>query len=387
MNTEQPMKIVIAPDSFKDSLTALEVAQAIRTGWARVWPDVDYVLVPMADGGEGTVQSLIDATGGSIINKKVKGPLGTSVNGFFGLLGDGQTAVIEMAAAAGLEYLSESERNPLITTSYGVGELILAAMDHGARHIILGLGGSATNDGGCGMAQALGVHLLDNEGSPLPPGGQSLSNLSAIDDREKDRRIADCRFDIATDVTNPLTGRLGASAVFAPQKGASPAEVESLDRALAHFAAIVRRDLKMDIEQVPGTGAAGGLGAGALCFLKGTIRPGIEWVIHETQLERKMGGASLVITGEGKIDSQTIYGKTPIGVAHCANKLGIPVLALAGSLAKDSSVVLEHGMDALFSIVPGACSLAQAISDAKENIERVAENLARFWQLAARSHQ
>ncbi|MCO7124979.1 glycerate kinase [Sporolactobacillus shoreicorticis] len=375
-------KIVIAPDSFKESLSALEVAQSIQEGLHKVWPDADYVLVPMADGGEGTVRSLVDALNGELIHKQVTGPLGEPTEAFYGLINDNHTAVIEIAAAAGLEHLKKAERNPLIATTYGVGELIHSAMDHGARHIILGLGGSATNDGGCGMAQALGARLLDAEGQELSAGGSALIHLDTIDLSGLDPRLKEVRFEAATDVTNPLTGSKGASAIFGPQKGADPDEVIRLDQALARFAMIVRRDHKSEIETVPGSGAAGGLGAGAFFFLNSTIHPGIELVIKESGLEEKISDATLVITGEGKIDGQTIFGKTLIGVAKCAKRHYVPVIAFAGSLAEGSESVSEHGIDALFSIVPGIVSLDQALKDTRVNLIRTAANIARVWQIA-----
>lgn len=386
MHTEK-MKIVIAPDSFKESLSALEAAEAIQKGLEKVWPEAEFVLVPMADGGEGTVQSLIDATRGTRINQEVCGPLGQRVSGFFGLLGNGKTAVIEMAAAAGLEYVPQEKRNPMITTTYGVGELIRAALDRGARHILLGLGGSATNDGGCGMAQALGARLLDKHGQAIGHGGAALRDLETIDLADYDPRIAETTFEIATDVTNPLTGKRGASAVFGPQKGASPEDVLLLDQGLKHYAEVVKRDLNLLIDDVPGAGAAGGLGAGALCFLQGTILPGIDLVIKETKLEEKMRRASLVITGEGKIDGQTIYGKTPVGVARTAKKQHIPVIALAGSLAEGCSAVYDHGIDAFFSIVSGAIPLKEALRSARENLIRTSENVAHVWTLAEKSYK
>jgi glycerate kinase len=376
------MKIVIAPDSFKESMTALEAAEAVKSGLSRVWPDADYLLVPMADGGEGTVQSLIDATNGRRIDIEVTGPAGKPVPSFFGLLGDGKTAVIEMAAAAGLEYLTPSERRPLKTTTYGVGQLILAALDRGARHILLGLGGSATNDGGAGMAEALGARLLDASGKPVGPGGAALNRLASINMTHFDSRIAGTRFEIASDVTNPLTGTNGASAIFGPQKGASPEDVRLLDQALAHYAAVINKDLHLSVRDVPGSGAAGGLGAGALCFLKGVIRPGIDLVIRQTQLDKKMSGAALVITGEGRIDGQTIFGKTPIGVARTAKKSRIPVIALAGSIGKGYEAVFQHGIDTVFPIVPGVTSLDEALHSGAANLTRTAENVARLWNLA-----
>ncbi|SFG72870.1 glycerate kinase [Sporolactobacillus nakayamae] len=375
-------KIVIAPDSFKESLTALEAAQAIQEGLMHVWPDADYELVPMADGGEGTVRSLVDALHGEIVEQTVTGPLGSPLTAFYGLVNNGRTAVIEMAAASGIEHTKPEERDPLTATTYGVGELIRSAMDHGARHMILGLGGSATNDGGCGMAQALGARLLDRDGNELPRGGAALIHLNSIDLTKLDLRIKNVRFEAATDVTNPLTGTKGASAVFGPQKGASRHDVAELDQALKRFAEIVMRDFNTEIDQVSGSGAAGGLGAGTLFFLNSSIRPGINLVIKESGLERKLSNAALVITGEGKIDGQTIYGKTPIGVARCAKQQHIPVIALAGALADGCDAVYAHGIDALFSIVPGAIPLDQALKDARANLIRTSSNIARVWQLA-----
>ncbi len=373
------MKIVIAPDSFKESMTALQAADAIERGWKQVLPDGEFVKVPMADGGEGTVQSLVDATNGSIRKRSVTGPLGTQVDAFYGILGDGKTTVIEMAAASGLHLVPAEERNPLVTTTKGTGELILAAVEEGAENIIIGIGGSATNDGGAGMAQALGARLLDKSGTDLQPGGGSLANLERIDISQVDDRLKSVSFMIACDVNNPLTGEKGASAVFGPQKGATPEMVRTLDQNLGHYAGIIQRDLGKDIETIPGAGAAGGLGAGLLAFLSAELRPGIDIVIEASGLEDKVSGADLVITGEGKIDSQTIYGKTPIGVAAVAKKYDIPVIAIAGFAGPDADVVFDHGIDALFSIVPGPVSLAEAFENAETNTERVSRNIAKVW--------
>lgn len=375
-------KIVIAPDSFKESLTALEAAEAIRDGLRQVWPNAEYVLVPMADGGEGTVRALVDALHGEIITQTVTGPLGTPTAAFYGLINHGHTAVIEMSAAAGIEKTGPESRDPLHATTYGVGELIRSALDHGANHIILGLGGSATNDGGCGMAQALGARLLDNGGNELSEGGASLIHLETIDLSRMDQRLNHVRVEAATDITNPLTGPEGASAVFGPQKGATPDMVRLLDQALTRFARIVARDYHIDINSPPGSGAAGGLGAGALFFLKSSIRPGIDLVIKESGLEQKMADAALVITGEGKIDGQTVFGKTPVGVAQCAKRAHLPVIALAGSLGEGCEAVYDHGIDALLPIVPGPVSLDQALHHARFNLIRTAANTARLWQLA-----
>ncbi|MCU9615150.1 glycerate kinase [Caldibacillus lycopersici] len=370
------MKIVIAPDSFKESLTALEVAVAIEKGFKKVYPEASFVKVPMADGGEGTVQALVDATNGRIIVKTVTGPLGEPVKAFFGILGDSKTAVIEMAAASGLHLVPMSKRNPLLTTSRGTGELILAALEEGVNHIIIGLGGSATNDGGAGMVSALGARLLDVEGNSIGEGGGSLNLLHTIDISSLDPRLQQVKMEVACDVTNPLIGPHGASAIFGPQKGATSEMVQQLDENLAHYAKIIERKLGKQIAEVPGAGAAGGLGGGLIAFLDAEINSGIQIVLAATKLEESLRGADLVITGEGKIDSQTIYGKTPIGVAETAKRFGIPVVAIAGNVAKDSEVVLEHGIDGLFSIVPGIVTLTESLENAAENIERLARNIA-----------
>ncbi|RKY00394.1 glycerate kinase [Candidatus Poribacteria bacterium] len=375
------MRVVIAPDSFKGSLTALEVANAVEEGLKRVIPDLEAVKVPMADGGEGTVQSLVDATGGRIIKRTVTGPLGEKVEAEFGILGDGVTAVIEMASASGLPLVPPEKRNPMVTTTYGTGELIKAALDMGCRRFIIGIGGSATNDGGAGMAQALGVKLLDKDGKQIPFGGGGLLKLERIDISTLDPRIKESEIVVACDVDNPLTGPRGAARVYAPQKGATPEMVEILDRALKRFAEIVRRDLGKDVENVPGAGAAGGLGAGLMAFLNAKLRSGVEIVIETVKLEEKMRGADLVITGEGGIDSQTVFGKTPIGVAKTAKKFDLPVIAIAGGISDDASVLYEHGIDAMVSIIPRPMSLEEAISRGAELVADAAERAARLLLL------
>ncbi|SMY36728.1 Glycerate 2-kinase [Photobacterium malacitanum] len=375
------MKIIIAPDSYKESLTAMEVATAIETGFRQVMPTAEYIKLPMADGGEGTVQSLIDATNGTIIQHAVTGPLGEQVPGFFGIMGDGKTAVIEMAAASGLHLVTPEQRNPLLTTSYGTGELILAALDHGVEHIIVGIGGSATNDGGIGMAQALGVQLRDSNGQPLGFGGQALAQLATIDISHIDPRLATIKLEVACDVDNPLCGPKGASQVFGPQKGATPAMVVELDKNLAHYAAIMHRDLAIDVKHMAGAGAAGGMGAALLGLFNAQLRSGIEIVIDAVNLETIVKDADLVITGEGRIDSQTIHGKTPIGVARTAKKFNKPVIGIAGCLSQDCGVVHQHGIDAVFSIVPAAMNLEQAFKDAAINVELTARNVAAMYCL------
>ena len=375
------MKIIIAPDSYKESLTAMEVATAIEAGFRQVMPTAEYIKLPMADGGEGTVQSLVDASNGTIIEHQVTGPLGEQVPAFFGIMGDDKTAVIEMAAASGLHLVSPNLRNPMLTTSYGTGELILAALDHGVDHIIVGIGGSATNDGGIGMAQALGVQLLDNKGQALGFGGQALAQLASIDITTVDPRLAHIKLEVACDVDNPLCGKKGASHIFGPQKGATPAMVAELDQHLAHYAAIIKRDLAIDVKDMAGAGAAGGMGAALLGLFNAQLRSGIEIVIDAVHLGDIIKDADLVITGEGRIDSQTIHGKTPIGVARTAKKYHKPVIGIAGCLSQDYGVVYDHGIDAVFSVVPAAMSLEHAFNNAAVNVELTARNIAAIYCL------
>ena len=370
------MKIVIAPDSYKESLSALEVAQAVEAGFRQVFPDADYVLVPVADGGEGTVDAMVAATGGRKETVTVSGPLGEPVEAFYGLTGDGDTAVIEMAAASGLALVPPDRRNPLLTSSRGTGELIRAALDAGARRFILGIGGSATNDGGAGMVQALGVRLLDLEGRELDGSGGDLARLERIDVSALDPRLAECRIEVACDVDNPLTGARGASAVFGPQKGATPEMVQVLDANLARLARIVGRDLGVAVDTVPGAGAAGGMGAAMLAFFGATLKPGIEIVTAAVDLDDHVRDADLVITGEGRIDFQTVHGKTPIGVARVAKRHGKPVIGIAGSLGAEVGVVHAHGIDAVFSVLSKPCTLDEALRDAAANVELTARNVA-----------
>ncbi|WP_305403160.1 glycerate kinase [Photobacterium leiognathi] len=376
------MKIIIAPDSYKESLTAMEVATAIENGFRQVIPNAEYIKLPMADGGEGTVQSLVDASNGTIIEHSVTSPLGEQVNGFFGLMGDGKTAIIEMAAASGLHLVSPDLRNPMLTTSFGTGELILAALDKGVEHIIVGIGGSATNDGGIGMAQALGVRFLDENNKQISYGGGALDRLHHIDISNIDPRLVSVRLEVACDVDNPLCGEKGASQVFGPQKGATPEMVTQLDNNLAHYAEIIKRDLGKDVKDMAGAGAAGGMGAALLGLFNAQLRPGIEIVMDAVNLADALKDADLVITGEGRIDSQTIHGKTPIGVAHTAKRFNKPVIGIAGSLSYDCNVVHEHGIDAVFSVVPRSVSLAEALAEAAINVELTARNVAAIYALA-----
>ncbi|WP_318515908.1 glycerate kinase [Photobacterium leiognathi] len=376
------MKIIIAPDSYKESLTAMEVATAIENGFRQVIPNAEYIKLPMADGGEGTVQSLVDASNGTIIERSVTGPLGEQVNGFFGLMGDGKTAIIEMAAASGLHLVSLELRNPMLTTSFGTGELILAALDKGVEHIIVGIGGSATNDGGIGMAQALGVRFLDKNNKQISYGGGVLDRLHHIDISNIDPRLVSVKLEVACDVDNPLCGEKGASQVFGPQKGATPEMVTQLDNNLAHYAEIIKRDLGNDVKDMAGAGAAGGMGAALLGLFNAQLRPGIEIVMDAVNLADVLQDADLVITGEGRIDSQTIHGKTPIGVARTAKRFNKPVIGIAGCLSYDCNVVHEHGIDAVFSVVPRSVSLAEALAEAAINVELTARNVAAIYALA-----
>ncbi|MBB1607482.1 MULTISPECIES: glycerate kinase [unclassified Pseudomonas] len=375
------MKLVIAPDSFKESLSAPEVAAAIARGWSRARPLDEILLRPMADGGEGTVDAVLAATGGERRECAVRGPLGASVQAHWGWLEEG-AAVIEMAAASGLHWVAPQQRDATRTTSYGTGELIRAALDAGARKIILGLGGSATNDGGMGLLQALGVRFLDERGEPLGDGGAALAGLHAIDLAGLDPRLAGVEVEVAADVNNPLCGEHGASAVFGPQKGASPEQVRQLDAALARYAEVAARTLGQDHSLFPGVGAAGGLGFAARAFLRARFRPGVELVAEVSGLAEALQGADLAITGEGRLDEQSLHGKTPIGVARLAREAGVPLIALAGSLGKGYGRLHEAGIAAAFSLVPGPISLAEAMAGAAGELEARAEELARLWSLA-----
>jgi glycerate kinase len=373
------MRFVIAPDSFKGSASAREVAQAIAEGLKAALPDAVCDLVPMADGGEGTVDALVAATGGRIVSVRVTGPLGEPVDSFFGILGDGETAVIEMAAAAGLPLVPPEKRNPMVTTTYGVGELMRAALDAGCRRLIIGIGGSATNDGGAGMAQALGVRLLDEQGNEIGFGGGALERLARLDLSDFDRRVWDAEILVACDVTNPLTGPNGASAVYGPQKGATPEMVRQLDANLRHYAAVLQRDLGVEVETVAGAGAAGGLGAGLLAFCRAQLRRGVELVIHAVRLPERVQKADLVITGEGCLDFQTGFGKVPHGVAQVAKRYGKSVIALVGQLGEGAERCRQWGIDACFPILSKPMSEQEAMANAIPLLRRAAEELG--WLL------
>jgi len=371
------LKVVIAPDSFKGSLTAAEACDAIETGFRKVFPDVQIIKVPMADGGEGTVRSLVDSTGGQMVFCDVTGPLGEKVKAFYGILGDGITAVIEMASASGLPLVPKDRKNPCLTTTYGTGELIKAAIDKGCRRLIIGIGGSATNDGGAGMAEALGIKFLDVNGSQIKRGGGFLGSLNTIDMSGLDPRVNETEFIIACDVDNPLTGSKGASAVYGPQKGATAEMVQVLDRGLSNFADVIKRDIGIDVKDIPGAGAAGGLGAGLIAFTSAKLKKGIEIVIDITGFKEKLEGADLVITGEGKTDFQTLFGKTPIGVANCAKEKDLPVIVISGGYSEDAVHLYKHGIDSLNTIVKGPCSIDDAIKRARDLMRDAAESVAR----------
>ena len=375
------MKFVIAPDSFKGGLTAKQAAETMARGIKRIYPNAEYELVPMADGGEGTVQSLVDATGGQLITARVHNPFNELTKADYGMLGDGKTAVIEMAAASGIQFINSQTSNPLITTTYGTGELILDAIDRGASKIIIGIGGSATVDGGAGMAQALGVKLLKADGTAIGFGGGSLSDLDHLDISQIDPRVLKTTIAIASDVTNPLTGADGAAAVFGPQKGATPKMVKVLDKGLHHYAQVIARDTGKNVEDLPGAGAAGGLGAGLLAFTNAQMQHGVDLVIAATKLRNKASGADFVFTGEGGIDFQTKFGKTPYGVAQACKSVApnAPVIALAGNIGKGvESLYTADAIDAIFSTPAGAKSLEQALADAENDIAQTAENVARL---------
>ncbi|MFC2017505.1 glycerate kinase [Chloroflexota bacterium] len=372
------MKIVIAPQSFKGSLSAQEVAQAIARGIKRVLANAETIMVPMADGGEGTVEVLIYNTHGQIMSTEVTGPLGEKVKAKWGILGDGVSAVVEMAAASGITLMPPEKLNPLVATTYGTGELIRTALDASCRRLIIGIGGSATNDGGAGMAQTLGARLLDNKDEELPWGGAALAMLNRIDISGLDRRLAECQVITACDVTNPLCGEQGASRIYGPQKGATEKMCQQLDEALTNYAKVIKRDLGIDVMDIPGAGAAGGLGAGLVAFLGAQLIPGIEIVSQVVGLTDYLKETALVFTGEGRIDTQTLFGKTVAGVAAKAKTLHIPVVAIAGEVAGDYGAIYQHGIDAVLSIAPGPISLKESVANTERLITDAAERAVRL---------
>lgn len=375
------MNILIAPDSFKDSLSALKVASALGRGIQKILPGARCMLVPMADGGEGTVQSVIDATGGEKIGVRVLDPLMREITASYGITGDGKSAVIEMAAASGIELLKKSERDPWITSTFGTGQLILDALNRGCGRIMVGIGGSATNDGGTGMAQALGVKFGGETGTINVQGGGALDRVDRIHMEGLDPRIADTQVIVACDVSNPLTGPLGASAVYGPQKGAGEEMVRHLDRNMSHFAAAIHDQLGRNVSDVPGAGAAGGLGAGLMAFLDARLVQGFEMVAGVVGLEEKIKGADLVITGEGKMDAQTRFGKTPFGVARMAKRMGKTVIGVAGALESESTVLYESGFDLLMPIQEKPCELEYSLKNSEQLLERTGERIARLIKM------
>jgi glycerate kinase len=366
------MKVLISPDSFKDSLTSVEAAQAIAAGLQRASEDFEVRMIPVADGGEGTVQAIVSSTNGQININLVHDPLMRVVEAQWGITGSGNTAVIEMAAASGIELLEDNERNPWHTTTFGTGELIKYALDKGCRRFIIGIGGSATNDGGIGMAMALGVKFYNSNNKEIGFGGGALSELDYIDTSGLDQRINQSEFIIACDVTNPLTGKNGASFVYGRQKGADKQMQQKLDDNLKKYASLIKSSLHIEVDCMPGAGAAGGLGAGMFAFLGGKLQRGFDIVQNEVNLHEHCQWADIIITGEGKMDNQTQYGKTPFGVAQIARKYDKDVLALCGTLGKDYSELYKHGFKAIFSIVDKPMDLQLALSRANELLEKTA---------------
>ena len=372
------MKILVAPQEFKGSISALSAAEAGKTGILRVFPQAEVVLCPVADGGDGTLETLVEVSGGEVRTCSVQNPIGETIQAQWGAMGDGVTAVIEMARTSGLALLSLAERDPLNASTYGLGQAISKALDDGFRRFIVGIGGSATNDAGAGMAQALGANLLDGYGNAINFGGAALANLQTVDISNMDSRIKKSKFLVACDVSNPLTGLEGASAVYGPQKGATPKMVRSLDDALSNFATVVKKDLKKDVSEISGAGAAGGLGAGMMAFMGAELKAGVDIVLDTVNLREKLSSVDLVITGEGGMDFQTVYNKAPIGVARIASEHNIPTIAIAGLLGSNFKIVHEHGIRAATSIVNGPITLEEASDRAFELISDSVEESLRF---------
>jgi glycerate kinase len=372
------MKIIVCPDSFKGSLSSIDAAEAISRGIKLAAPDSTIVIIPIADGGEGTVDALVRATNGRICRVKAHDPLLREIDSFYGVMGDGKMAAIEMAAASGLVLLSDDERNPMVTSTYGTGELISSALDLGVEKIVIGIGGSATNDGGTGAMSALGAKFLDEYGRTLPPGGAALIDLAHIDMSGFKFPKDKIKIEAACDVTNPLCGPTGASAVYGPQKGATPEMVEKLDAALHNYAQVLLQDLGKDISLMPGAGAAGGMGAGLAAFMDADLRSGIDMVLDAANFDEALIGADLVITGEGRIDEQTACGKTIGGVLKRASAKGVPVVAIAGSVSGDIHALLDSGLTEAYSIMQGSVSLDHAISCAAELVESLAADITRL---------
>ena len=372
------MRVLIAPDSFKDSLSAVNVCKAIAEGLQEGCPYIEVEICPMADGGEGTVAALVEATGGHIVHCEAQDALGRPIDSFYGILGDGVTAIIEMAAASGIELLEFHERNPWETSTYGTGQLIAHALDNGCQSIIVGIGGSATNDGGTGMAAALGYRFLDARGNELEMKGSTTGMVSAIDTSLVHPKLGKCGFYAACDVKNPLIGEHGASRVYGPQKGGTPEMIEKLDANLTHLAGILQRDLLKNVAELPGSGAAGGLGGGLVAFCNARLKPGIDLIKEVTHLDEKIAQADWVITGEGKIDSQTQYGKTPMGISSSAARFNKPVIALAGTLGEGYESLYDNGFTAIFSIVDKPMPLQEAIQQTQHLLKQKSMAIGRI---------
>ncbi|MDA3732139.1 glycerate kinase [Niameybacter massiliensis] len=377
------MKIVVAIDSLKGSLTSIEAGNAIKQGILNIDHTAQVIIKPLADGGEGTAQALVSGMGGSMQTLEVTGPLKERVNARYGMLEGHETAIIEMAEAAGLPLVPMNDRNPLYTTTYGVGEIIRKCIEEGCRKFIVGIGGSATNDAGIGMLMALGFKFIDINGQEVGQGGQGLEQIVGIDTSKVLPELRECEFKIACDVDNPLYGENGAAAIYGPQKGATPEMVERLDQGLRNFAEVVKTFKQQDFSQVPGAGAAGGLGFGFMAFLNGKLESGIQIILKEIKLEEDLKDADLVITGEGRLDNQTAMGKAPIGVAKLAKKYNLPVLGFAGALANEAKKCNEEGIDAYFSIVNAAMSLEDAMNpeNAKQNMTKTVEQVFNLIKL------
>ena len=375
------MKIVIAPDSFKGSLTAVEAADAIEIGFRAVYPDAEYVKVPMADGGEGTLQSLVDATSGTIINQSVIGPMGDMVLGFFGILGSSQTAVVEMAVASGIHLVNPEKDNIYLASSFGTGQLINAALDHSCDKLIVGLGGSATNDGGMGMMKAFGAQFLDQSGTSLLPDVCALLQLAKIDLQYLDPRLTKTEIVVACDVNNPLCGKNGASRIFGPQKGATGDDIVVLDKALARYGDVLAINTGRNIAVEPGSGAAGGLGAALIGLIDAVLKPGVDLVIGIVELAKSFVDADLVITGEGQFDSQTIHGKTPAGVAKIAKSHNLPVICIAGSVKDGADIIQQMGIDEIYSVIEGDYDLTEVLIEAGHKLTQAAQKIAKSLNL------
>jgi glycerate kinase len=378
MKKTKKLKVGIAPDSFKGTLSSLGVATRIEKGLKKAIPGVSVVKIPVADGGEGTVQAIVESTGGRFAKRTVKDPLGRKVKAEFGISGDGKTAIMEMAEASGLALLKLKQRNPMKTSTVGTGQLIKAALDLGVKKILIGIGGSATNDCGMGMARVLGVKFLDAKGRQIKDCGGALKDLDRIDMSGVDKRLAKVHVEVACDVDNPLTGKRGASQVYGPQKGATPAMVKQLDASLKNVAKIIKRDVGISILKVPGSGAAGGLGGGLMAFCGGVLRPGVDIVMDSVQLKKRLKGCDLVITGEGRMDGQTVFGKTPAGVAKVAKQLKLPVIAICGCLGDGVHAVIDVGIDAYTSTLEFSIDDEDIQKYGPDNLENVAEQVGRI---------